>query len=88
MEKLEKASEVMSGIWKAAITATGLCGVGAFVFWSLYKDWLALPIFSKMDKDQTFTIMIMFLILAFVASMTMVIAGIYLKKKHSITSSR
>ena len=61
----------MSGIWKAAITATGLCGVGAFVFWSLYKDWLALPIFSKMDKDQTFTIMIMFLILAFVASMTM-----------------
>lgn len=55
----------MDSFWKASLAVGGLAAIGAFVFWSLYKDWLALPIFSKMTPDQTFEIMKMFLCFTF-----------------------
>ena len=51
--------------WKVAISVAGLGGIGAFVFWSLYKQWLTLPIFSKLSQSQTFGVMIVFLMLTF-----------------------
>ncbi|UXA53621.1 hypothetical protein M0D46_17035 [Xanthomonas prunicola] len=65
--------------WKAAIAVCGLGAVGAFVFWSLYKNWLSLPIFERMSQDQTFVIMIIFLVLTFLA---LIFLGVlYLKKE-------
>lgn len=57
----------MDKFWKAALAVGGVSAIGAFVFWSLYKDWLSLDIFSKMTSDQTFQIMIIFLCLTFAA---------------------
>ena len=51
--------------WKAALTVGGLGAVGAFVFWSLYKDWLKLSIFERMTQGQTFALMVIFLVLTF-----------------------
>lgn len=70
----------MDKFWKAALTVGGLAAIGAFVFWSLYKKWLSLPIFSKMSPDQTFWIMIIFLFLTFVVLIVLV-AVYYLKEK-------
>ena len=67
----------MDKFWKAALAAGGVSAIGAFVFYSLYKDWLALPIFSKMTADQTFEIMKIFLYLTFGALLLFV--GAYLK---------
>lgn len=53
--------------WRTAIAVCGLGAVGAFVFWSLYKNWLSLPIFERLSQDQTFIIMITFLVLTFSA---------------------
>ena len=64
----------MEKFWKAAIAVGGLAAIGAFVFWSLYKDWLSLQIFSKMSSEQTFTIMIIFLVLTFIALIVLVVA--------------
>lgn len=56
---------MMEKFWKAALAVGGLGTVGAFVFWSLYKQWLTLPIFSMLSPDQTFEIMKIFLYLTF-----------------------
>ena len=60
--------------WKAALAIGGLATVGAFLFWSLYNQWLALPIFSTLSQAQTFSIMLVFLLLSFMAYAILVIA--------------
>ena len=55
----------MSSTWGTVIGATGIGGVGCFVIWSLYKQWLSLPIFEKIGKIQTFVLMLVFLLLVF-----------------------
>jgi len=57
----------MERLWRAAFAVGGIAAVGAFVFWSLYKQWLALPIFEKLSQGQTFTVMLVFLALTFSA---------------------
>ena len=56
---------MMEKFWKAALAVGGLGTVGAFVFWSLYNQWLTLPIFSTLSPDQPFEIMKIFLYLTF-----------------------
>ncbi|MBY5652648.1 hypothetical protein HFO45_31210 [Rhizobium leguminosarum] len=63
----------MTSTWATIIGATGIGGVGCFVIWSLYKQWLALPIFRRISSTQTFVIMIIFLMLVFATA----IFGIY-----------
>jgi hypothetical protein len=60
-------------LWKSAIALTGLAGVAAFVFWSLYSNWLKLPIFSQLNSGQTFVLMLVFLIVAFAALLLMLV---------------
>ena len=67
--------------WKLALTVGGLASVGAFVFWSLYKEWLTLPIFSELTSDQTYQLMILFLCFTFGA--LIFLGGIYIFKPHS-----
>ncbi len=73
---------MMDKFWKAALAVGGLAAIGAFIFWSLYKDWLSLPIFSKMSPDQTFMIMIIFLALTFIALIVLVVAYVFRGKNN------
>lgn len=57
----------MEKFWKAALAVGGVAAIGAFVFWSLYKQWLSLPIFSQLNSGQTFAIMVLFLVLTFLS---------------------
>lgn len=57
----------MQRLWRAAFAVGGIAAIGAFVFWSLYRQWLALPIFERLDRRQTFVVMLAFLGLTFVA---------------------
>lgn len=57
----------MSNLWQAAISVAGFGSIAAFVFYSLYKEWLTLPIFSSLTSDQTFLLMRLFLIFVFVS---------------------
>ena len=63
--------DVMERFWQVAISVGGLAAVSAFVLWSLYKDWLKLPIFSQLSPDHTFALMLVFLSLTFLSSMAM-----------------
>lgn len=57
----------MEQFWNIAIGIGGISAIGSFVFWSLYKQWLKLGIFAQLTKDQTFRLMIIFLVLTFTA---------------------
>lgn len=72
----------LSKFWVAAITACGLGAIGAFVFWSLYKQWLSLPIFSKLTPSHSFIIMLVFLVLTFLSLVGMLLAYVFLKLHH------
>jgi len=75
----------MEKFWKAAVGVGGIASVGAFVFWSLYKDWLKLPVFSQMTSDQTFLLMIIFLALTFLSLTAMLV--VYAWTKHMESKS-
>src|SRR6478672_11560578 len=60
----------MEKFWKAALAVSGLGAVGAFVFWSLYKQWLSLGIFANLTSEQTFIVMLVFLALTFIFALT------------------
>jgi hypothetical protein len=55
----------MQELWKIALGIAGLGAVSAFVFWSLYKDWLKLGIFQTMTRRQQFALFVLFLVLTF-----------------------
>jgi len=61
-------------IWKAAISVAGIGGVAFLVLWLLYKDWLKLRIFAQLTKEQTFSLMKMFLSFVFLAVIAAIIA--------------
>jgi len=71
-DAIERRS-VMTQFWKTAIAVCGFGAVGAFVFWSLYTDWLRLPIFATLTPEQTFIVMLAFLGLTFLALMAMLV---------------
>jgi len=51
----------MERFWKAALGIAGIGAIGLFVFWSLYKQWLTLPIFPQLTQDQAFELLRYFL---------------------------
>nr|WP_320051248.1 hypothetical protein [uncultured Desulfuromonas sp.] len=55
----------MEEIWKLAISLTGISGVGAFVFLSLYKEWIKAPALLNLTKLQKYKLLRLFLILTF-----------------------
>lgn len=55
----------METFWKVAVTIAGIGGVGSFVIWSLYRQWLRLDIFQRMTTKQQFTIFVLFLSFTF-----------------------
>ena len=69
----------MDKFWKAALTVAGIGAVAFFVFYSLYRQWLTLPIFPQLTQSQAFTVMLVFLVLTFLALIAGVVA--WLMKK-------
>ena len=74
----------MDKLWKAAFAVGGLASVGAFIFWSLYKQWLTLSIFSALTANHTFILMLVFLALTFIAMIAMIIAFVSLKLRENV----
>lgn len=64
--------------WNKALVLAGLSAIGFFVFFSLYNKWLELPIFSSLSQDQTFILMVIFLVLVFLA----LISALVFHHKH------
>ena len=62
----------MNDIWKIAFSLCGIGGIGAFTFYSLYKNWLKIGIFSKLTKTQTFICMLVFLFCTFISFVLMI----------------
>ncbi|MDG4549689.1 MAG: hypothetical protein P9G45_04660 [Candidatus Contendobacter sp.] len=56
----------MVELWQTAFGIAGIGSIAAFVFWSLYKEWLKLPIFQQMTKEQQFRLFILFIVFAFI----------------------
>src|SRR5262245_197479 len=69
-------------IWEVAIGVCGLGAVGAFVFWSLYKQWLRLPIFSKLTRKDTFVLMLVFLGLSFLGLLALLALSYASEARH------
>jgi len=65
--------------WNVAIASTGIAGIGTFVFWSLYREWLRLPIFSRLSPNHTFVIMLVFLGVTFLSVLAMLVTHIRLR---------
>jgi hypothetical protein len=57
----------MDRFWKAALGVAGIGAVAFLTLLSLYQKWLTLPIFSQVDSNQTFVLMLVFLVLTFSA---------------------
>ena len=76
---------MMEKLWQIAISIGGLAAISAFVLWSLYKDWLELPIFSKLSSNHTFILMLLFISLTFISSLVMLI--IYIRTNSSSIDS-
>jgi len=75
----------LDNFFKAALGVGGLGTVGAAVFFSLYKDWLTLDIFSQLSGDQTFIIMLVFLGLVFFCTLAFIVA--HMLKGVSVNSA-
>ncbi len=76
----------ISKFWSTAVAVCGLSGVAAFVFWSLYKQWLTLPIFVELSQQQTFIVMLVFLGLTFAALLVMLFT--YLRRPTEGTNKQ
>ena len=71
----------MDNFWKAALKVGGVATIGGFIFFGLYEAWLKLSIFSEMNAEQTFILMVIFLGLPFFALIVFVIAFVKLRRK-------
>ena len=67
----------MEALWKAAISLTGVAGVGAFVLYALYKDWMRLEAVSTLTRPQRFSLFKLFLILTFLFGLAALGLGAY-----------
>jgi len=80
--------QFFKSFWKSALAAGGLAGIGAFVFWALYNKWISLPgIFSQLSKEQTFIIMLVFLILTFLFTISLVTTQVMMKTQKRETGN-
>jgi len=55
----------MEEFWKIAVGLTGISGVGAFVIYGLYKEWIRSPLLSDLTRSQRFKLFQLFLVLTF-----------------------
>jgi len=74
--------------WKPALAVGGVSTIGAFIFYSLYKQWLKLEIFSKLTPNHTFIIMLLFLSFVFLIAISMLFAWFFDRTKKNPTNEK
>lgn len=67
----------MERFWRAALGVAGIGAIAFFVFLSLYTGFLKLEIFSQISSQQTFILMLAFLLLTFAA----LVIGVWAKMR-------
>ncbi len=70
----------MEKFWKSALAVGGVSAIGAFIFLGLYKEWLKLTIFNELSGEQTYILMIIFLVLTFCSLIAFIFA--FIKSKQ------
>lgn len=73
----------MKSFWNGALAIGGTATVGAFILWSIYKQWLLLKIFPQLTQDQAFSLFRYLIILTFAA---FVILTIVQMLRHHVRS--
>jgi hypothetical protein len=73
---------------KASLSLGGLAAIGAALFYGLYKEWLSLDIFSKISPDQTFILMIIFLVLVFLSLISFLVIHALKGSKVNIAKAK
>lgn len=77
----------MDELWKIAVGVAGIGAVTAFVVWSVYKQYLSLPIFQKMTKSQQFKLFVLVIVLTFGFGITgLVVYAVVEVSRHSAAS--
>ena len=76
----------MERFWKAALGVAGIGAIGLFVMWSLYKQWLKLPIFPVLSQDEAFQLFRIFLICIFVTTMLGIVAFVITRRQIKASS--
>ena len=71
----------MDEVWKIAIGLTGLSGVAAFVFLSLYKEWINAPVLSDLTRKQKYNLRRLFLVLTFGFAIFALVTATYQKEQ-------
>lgn len=69
----------MYEFWKIAVGVAGLGAVVSFVVWSVYKQWLKLPIFQTVTKKQQFLLFRLLIIFTFLFGLAGLGTYAYLK---------
>ena len=67
----------MEALWHAAIGLTGIAGVGSFVLFALYKEWMHLGAVSTLSRPQRFSLFKLFLIVTFSFAIATLALGAY-----------
>ncbi|MEW8437603.1 MAG: hypothetical protein AB2689_05545 [Candidatus Thiodiazotropha taylori] len=60
----------MEQLWQAAIGLTGIAGVGSFVFFALYKEWITSPVLLGLNRSQKYRLLLLFVVLTFFFSLS------------------
>lgn len=74
----------MNQFWQVAISLAGLGGVASFVIWSLYREWLRLPIFQQLTKKHQFTLFMAFMILTFLFALAALVTYAVVQRQGDI----
>jgi hypothetical protein len=79
-------------LWKFAIGLTGISGIGAFVLFSLYKEWIKAPVIFDLTNKQKHDLLRLFLKLTFIFAIATLLSAAYDKyissTKESISLSQ
>lgn len=78
----------MEDLWKIAISLTGISGIGAFVFLSLYKEWIIAPALSGLTKVQKYNLLRLFLVLTFLFAIATLMSAAYQKQQEGTAIQR
>jgi hypothetical protein len=78
----------MEQLWKVALGIAGLGAVASFVVWSIYRQWLSLPIFQQMTKDHQFKLFRLVIVLTFLFGIAGLVAYAIVSKSSAATTSR
>jgi hypothetical protein len=77
----------MKSFWKAALAIGGTATVGGFILWSIYKQWLSLPIFPQLTQDQAFSLFRYLLIFTFLAFVILALVHMLRGRRHDPDST-